>query len=202
MDHHLEAHYGMTVADLPMPFEARNFGINIHFEDPTEISFCDDELELADGMRALVRRFGVVLLRNAYLAEVRRKEGQRNIFPSLDFHVDRGASMANQYSLFWRDPFDPAHRAPRSSKTLVIPNAGAYMQARKQGLRTEPMGTLYKLFAEEDVEALFGSVILNVAWDLPPGSGEICMIDNRTVLHASYYKAGQKGYPIGVRYLY
>ncbi len=49
---------------------------------------------------------------------------------------------------------------------------------------------------------LFGDVILEQPWDAPEGTGEIAVIDNRTVLHASYHKDGRtKGYAIGARYL-
>ena len=37
----------------------------------------------------------------------------------------------------------------------------------------------------------------------PAGTGEIGLLDHRTVLHASYDpRPKQKGYPIAVRYLY
>ena len=43
--------------------------------------------------------------------------------------------------------------------------------------------------------------MLEETWSAPPGSGEIVVFDNRTVLHASY-SSGKAGYPIGVRYLF
>jgi hypothetical protein len=48
-----------------------------------------------------------------------------------------------------------------------------------------------------------GQVLLELGWRAPAGTGEIALLDNRTVLHASYYpRAQQKGYPIAVRYLF
>ena len=56
---------------------------------------------------------------------------------------------------------------------------------------------------EEDVAALVGEIMVEQPWQAPEGTGEITILDNRTVLHASYYERHQdKGYPIAVRYLF
>ena len=52
------------------------------------------------------------------------------------------------------------------------------------------------------VESYFGKIIAYQAWTAPQGVGEVCIFDNRTVLHASYYTGKKGGYKIGVRYLY
>lgn len=39
-----------------------------------------------------------------------------------------------------------------------------------------------------------------MAWDGPPGTGEVCLFDNRTVVHASHHD-GERHYPIAVQYL-
>lgn len=47
-----------------------------------------------------------------------------------------------------------------------------------------------------------GKLILEQPWNLAEGTGEICLQDNRQLLHASYDRnASQNGYRIGVRYL-
>ena len=47
------------------------------------------------------------------------------------------------------------------------------------------------------------NIVLEQAWDAPRGTGEIVVIDNRTVQHAAYYRTpAGPGYPIGARYLY
>ena len=60
----------------------------------------------------------------------------------------------------------------------------------------------YELFQEGRAAKLFGKVILEQPWEAPEGIGEIAVIDNRTILHATYDKQKrQSGYPIGARYL-
>jgi hypothetical protein len=199
----LAARYGADPAALPVPFEVDHFGVVVTFERPVELAVHDAGRVLDEGLRAVVGRFGPVILRNAYLPERGRAESQRNIFQSLRFHIDRGTTQADHYSLFWRDPFDPVQRAPRTSSTLILPNAAAYLQALKEGAGVHAFRALYDLFRDEDVPALMGDIILEQAWRAPEGTGEIALLDNRTVLHASYYaRARDKGYPIAVRYLY
>ena len=49
---------------------------------------------------------------------------------------------------------------------------------------------------------IIDNVVLEQRWDEPEGVGEIAMIDNATMLHASYYRdISELGYRIGVRYL-
>ena len=97
--------------DLDLPF--RHFGLSIEFENAIEIAVHDEERRLDPGLRALLDRFGPLSLRNAYLSD--RSPGQRNVFQSLSFHIDRGGIQDDKISLFWRDPFDPLHYKPRSS---------------------------------------------------------------------------------------
>ena len=60
----------------------------------------------------------------------------------------------------------------------------------------------YRIFKNEAAHELLGKVLLEHGWNEPSGTGEISLLDNRTVLHASYYRDRvTKGYPIGVRYL-
>lgn len=55
---------------------------------------------------------------------------------------------------------------------------------------------------DEPLDDVLGRIVLEHAWDRPEGTGEISLLYNRTVLHASYYRIKDtKGYPIGVRYL-
>ncbi|MFQ5773970.1 MAG: hypothetical protein ACE5GS_05600 [Kiloniellaceae bacterium] len=138
-----------------------------------------------------------------FLPERQRAQGQRNIFPSLRFHLDRGSTQRDRYSLFTRDPFDPVQQAPRTSSTLVLANVVAYLQALRVGHGAHEFRSLYRLFEEEDISPLIDEVVLELPWRAPEGTGEISILDNRTVLHASYYTRDRdKGYPIGVRYLY
>ncbi len=54
----------------------------------------------------------------------------------------------------------------------------------------------------EEIGALVGEVLVEMDWRAPQGVGEIALIDNRTVLHASYHPHPEhKGYGISVRYL-
>ncbi len=92
-------------------------------------------------------------------------------------------------------------RAPRDSSTLIIANAVGHLQALREGLDPDDGGgALFKVFVDHLPATAIGSIVLEQAWSAPEGVGEICLFDNRFVLHASYYRAG-RGYPIGVRYL-
>lgn len=60
----------------------------------------------------------------------------------------------------------------------------------------------YNLFDEQDTTGLIGKTLLEYRWDAPQGTGEIAVLFNGTILHASYYRrTALKGYPISVRYL-
>lgn len=199
----LARHYGTDPRDVGLDFAFEHFGVEIEFAAPVELALYDEGRVLDAGLRALIARFGPVVLRNAYLPARSRAGGQRNIFQSLSFHLDRGPTQPDGYSLFQRDPFDPVQRAPRSSATLVLANAAAYLQALEEGAAPHAFRRRYTLFAAEDVAALAGRVLFAQRWDAPEGTGELAVLDNRTVLHASYYRRPEaRGYPIGVRYLF
>ena len=191
----------MNGAGFPAGDDFQSFGLLISFDQPTEVLVYDDEWRLPEGLRELTRVFGPVILRNAYLSEAKRQEGQRNIFESLAFHLDRGHHMENRYSLFIRDPFDPVQREPRKSSTLILSYNAAQLQAMEEGKPVGPTKPRYNIFTDKDVEELADRIMIRQRWSAPEGIGELCLLDNRTVYHASYYKH-DKGYPIGVRYLY
>lgn len=176
-----------------------NFGILIAFGGPTEVRVYDEDFVLDGMLRRVIGEFGSMILRNAYMPGANRAEGQRNIFPDLSFHIDRGSNQEEQYSLFCRDPFDAVQRKPRGSSTLIACNMVCYLQKmREAGGVAAPLGTQCNIFRDADLG--LGEIMIEQAWDAPEGTGEICVIDNRTVMHASYYKPA-RGYPIGVRYL-
>jgi len=200
---HLTRHFGTDPTSVGLGFDFDHFGVEIEFAAPAEIALYDDERTLDAGLRGIVARFGPAVLRNAYLPVRSRVGGQRNISQSLSFHVDRGATQADGYSLFQRDPFDPVQQAPRGSSTLILANAAAYLQALKEGAAPHAFRLRYSLFEDEDIAALTGRVLFEQPWNVPAGTGELVVLDNRTVLHASYYaRPTGKGYPIGVRYLF
>jgi hypothetical protein len=196
-------HYGPEISASPLPLAFPQFGIVVEFERHVEIAVCNMGRVLDANLRAAVEKFGPVMLRNASLPERDRHAGQRNIFPSLRFHLDRGDTQDDRYSLFWRDPFDETHRMPRTSSTLIVINAVAYLQARREGDKDTHFKSLYQIFENENMQDLIGKVVLEQGWRAPPGTGEICILDNRTVMHASYYpEPSDRGFPIGVRYMY
>lgn len=194
-------HYGPEALHAGEAEAFQNFGLVIAFGEPTELLVYDAENNLDPLIKDLVAKFGAVIFRNTYLSERKRSEGQRNIFGSLVFHLDRGHHFDNRFSLFVRDPFDPIQREPRRSSTLIISNRVAELQARREGEEVAVAKPRYNIFMGQNVRPLLGSVMLDQRWDAPAGTGEMCIIDNRSVYHASYYE-GDKGYPIGVRYLY
>ncbi|MGY9005285.1 MAG: hypothetical protein ACKVJQ_04175 [Alphaproteobacteria bacterium] len=200
----IEAHYGASAmgAGITCPFE--HFGILVSFDHEVELAAYNPDWVLHDTIKDMIARFGVVLFKHAHLSSEERTQGQKNIFPSLAFHYDRPPDSNNVYSFFFRNPFDPIHKAPRTSTTLLCANAVCYAQSLREGTRAHsPTKAHYDLFANEAVEPLIDDVMVEEKWCAPEGSGEICVFDNRTILHASYYRDPlNKGYPIGVRYLF
>ena len=184
-------------ASVPVPHQ--DFGLTIDFDRPLEIKIYDQAYVLDRLLRKMIARFGPVVLRNVYMSEKCRAEGQRNIFPHLSFHLDRGYNQDKQYSLFCRDPFDEVQKDPRRSSTLVAGNMVCYLQKMLEADgAASPLGAQCDLFKGGNLG--IGEIVLEQAWNAPMATGEICIIDNRTVMHASLYKPS-KGYPIGVRYL-
>ncbi len=199
----LERHYGRTLNQLDQAFEFRHFGVIFEFGAAVELRVHDGARHLDEGLRTLLARFGPLLLRNARLPEQDRVAGQRNVFPSLSFHLDRGRTQDDSYSLFWRDPLDPVQRMPRSSSTLILANVAAYLQAVAEGHGEHEPKTQYRLFEAAEPDDLIGKIVFEAPWCAPAGVGEIALLDNRTVLHASHYaRPEHKGYPISVRYLF
>lgn len=181
-----------------------HFGLRVEFEREVELDAYDADWVLHDNIKDMARRFGVVLFKGAHLSTPERARGQRNIFPSLDFHYDRPPDSDNVYSFFTRDPFDPAHAEPRTSSTLLCANVVCYAQALREGDKPhDRIKANYRLFKGQRIEPLVDEILIEEKWQAPKGCGEICVFDNRTVLHASYYPSEHlKGYPIGVRYLF
>ena len=193
-------HYGTKGDGQDREFS--QFGLKISFNKATELEVYDKDFTLDNNIKKLIETFGLIIFENAYFSEKQRKDGQKNIFPSLAFHVDRGAKFENQYSLFVRDPFDEEQKHPRNSGTLILSNQVAKLQGQNEGIGQMDMGSRYDLFTNERVESYFGKIMAYQAWSAPQGVGEVCIFDNRTVLHASYYTGKKGGYKIGVRYLY
>lgn len=199
----IERHYKTRRDTFPAGNGFEHFGVLITFDQPTEIEIYDNEFRLDPPLRELIAAFGPVILRNAFMSARRRSEGQRNIFGNLIFHLDRGHHMENRYSMFVRDPFDPIQREPRTSSTLIISNDAIQLQALAEGEETHPNKPRYNSFLDRDIRPMVGRLMVEQEWSAPAGIGELCILDNRAVYHASYYKyPHQKGYPIGVRYLY
>ena len=193
-------------ADAGVPFDLARFGLILRFAQATELPIHGDDMVLDGSVRALVDRFGPVIFRNALMESSVRERFHRNIFPHLRFHVDRGPAMPNQYSCFTRDPRDKEQRKPRATSTLFIANIVARLEMARTngGIAADERGMRpsYDLFANTAMAPLFGETVLEQPWDEPEGTGEIAVIDNRTVLHASYHKDGRTGgYRIGARYL-
>lgn len=196
-----------TAKQLPVDFQ--DFGLHIEFEKPIELHIYDDTSTILGNVKELIQQFGLIVFQNVYLIEEHRKDGHRNRFPHLHFHRDRNQNQPTPYSLFCRDPFDPIQKEPRLSSTLFTSYLVAYLQALKERqydiIQKQGGQSHYDLFQQEEkkqiLKDLFGSVILQHPWSAPQGVGEITIMDNRTILHASYYRSVEKGYRIGVRYL-
>lgn len=196
-------HFGVPRADQNDSGMFRHFGARIVFDEPTLYPIYDAQWVLDPQIKLLVKQFGVVLLNNVYLGLKERNEGQRNIFPHLAFHLDRGPGFDNQYSLFVRDPYDPIQKFPRKSSTLILPYPATFLQAEKEKKEIKGNEARIDLFKEEEIVPLLNQIMVHQPWTAPEGVGELCVFDNRTVYHASYYrKKFDRGYQIGVRYLF
>jgi hypothetical protein len=188
-----------AVADVGPPPDP--FGLRVVFEHAVTLAVHDDAARMADALRPLTDSVGPVVFVNAQTPQPLAETGQRNIFPNLRFHIDRGAGQPNQISLFLRDPRDPAHAAPRATASLFCANAVGPLQTRREGGPPDDRRrAAYDLFGAENVEPLIGDILFEHAWQAPAGVGEMVVFDNRFCLHASYHRA-ERGYPIGVRYL-
>lgn len=198
---HILSIYGSLPPDLEDHTIFANFGLQVSFHEPTEISLMDGRDTLFPAVKALLGKYGAVTLTNVTLPEPDRQDSQSNIFPDLKFHYDRTVSQGNYYSMFYRDPNRKDHLPPRTSSTLIISNLAVELEARKCGQWNGSLQPWYDLFKDQDPSALIGKILLEQRWDSPHGTGELTMVDNSKVMHASYYRHS-KGYPIAVRYLH
>lgn len=193
-------------AEITHAFGFSEFGLSIVFPEATEVTCHDGEMVLDPDLKSLVARYGVVVIRNAFLNAPARAQGHRNVFPHLDFHRDRNPSHENKYTLFSRDPFDAIQRVPRWASTLFIDNAVGYLQALKEGLLSvgeKGRRSRYKIFSNDDASGMFGSVILEQPRSAPEGVGEIAIIDNNRILHANFrHEIHTRPYSICARYLF
>jgi len=190
-------------AEISCEFE--HFGLVIEFQTPAELVLHSESMVIDSGLCDIMARIGPVIIRNAYVDKTCRSMGHRNKFPHLNFHIDRTSMQETVYSMYTRDPFDEEQKYPRTSSTLFVANIVGHLQGIKEGLvkpTDKGVKATYSLFQKESITELVNDILLEHRWDLPEGQGEISMLDNRTCLHASYYR-GVRGesYKIGVRYL-
>lgn len=202
LEHNLN-HY---MQNLKLPPLFKHFGICVSFKEPVEIHLHNLEMEMEDSAKQLITKYGALILHNVHLDSEMRDMGHRNRFPQLNFHIDRNPHQDTHYSLYTRNPFDEEQKHPRTSMTVFIPYLVAYLQALKEGRGSiadeDGLITRSELYKPLDIPELLNSVILPHTWDQPEGVGEISIIDNANILHASYYpNEANKGYRIGVRYV-
>jgi len=192
-------------ANIPNAFGFYHFGMTIYLKASCELELHDQDMTLVSPIKQLVRQFGVVTFIHCVLTESIRDLNHFNNFAHLNFHRDRHDIHENHYSLYSRDPRVADQKHPRSASTIFIDNAVAYLQGRVEGLvssnETGRRGK-YEIFRSQNLNPLMGKLFLEQAWDAPTGQGEICIIDNKILLHSSYKRSGDTGYRIGARYLY
>ena len=197
-------------AEIEHHLAFKNFGLELIFKEPCELNLHDVDMQLKTALKPLIDQFGVLAFKNAYLSADIIDMCHKNNFPHLNFHRDRNDHQANNYSLYTRNPFDELQQEPRKASTLFVDNAVGYLQAYCEGItKIGEKGRRghYAIFGDKDkhihkdISYLFGNIILEQRWDAPVGTGEVCIINNQTVLHSSYKHGFDKGYRIGARYL-
>jgi len=191
---------------LKIPIVFPHFGLCMEFTEATELHLHKKDMLLPEPVKLLIKHFGVVIMQNVYLDTNVRDMGHRNRFPQLNFHVDRIPSQGSFYSVYTRNPFDDEQKYPRTSSTLFIPTLVAYLQSLKEGkeglLNDKGLISNAVLFDSDSIKPLLNNIVVQHSWDQPTGTGEISIINNCNILHASYYpNILNMGYRIGVRYL-
>lgn len=192
-------------AKIPYAFGFYYFGLSINFQKATYINLHDTDMVMNAALKSLVAQFGLVSFTNAILPDEIHDLFHLNNFAHLNFHRDRNDCHENRYSLYTRTPKIKEQIEPRSASTLFIDNSVAYLQAKVEKLlKANETGrrSHYEIFRTGDLTPLFGKVILEHQWNAPSGYGEVVAINNNAVLHSSYKRIGDHGYPIGARYLY
>lgn len=202
LEHNLN-HY---IQNLKLPPLFRHFGVYVSFKEPVEIHLHGIDMELESSAKQLIAKYGALILHNVHLDSEMRDMGHRNRFPQLNFHIDRNPAQDTHYSLYTRNPFDDEQKQPRTSSTVFIPYLVAYLQGIKEGRGSiadeDGLITRSELYTPADIPELLNLIVLPHKWDQPEGVGEISIIDNANILHASYYPNElNKGYRIGVRYV-
>lgn len=191
---------------LKIPGLFTHFGLCIDFSEPTELYLHGKDMTLPDVIKDMLKNFGVLIFRNVYLDSSVRDMGHRNRFPQLNFHIDRIRSQISYYSVYMRNPFDEEQKHPRTSSTVFIPTLVAYLQGLSEGktelLSDEGLINNSILYNEDSIKQFLNTIVVQHTWDQPLGTGEISIINNCKMMHASYYpNIYNKGYRIGVRYL-
>jgi len=212
--HYIERHFSKKfeqsprvlckTAQVPYAFGFYHFGIQIKFKSTTTLMLHTTEMQLAEPLKNIVANFGLISFENALLDESIRDLYHLNNFAHLNFHRDRNDTHENRYSLYTRSPDQKEQLSPRTASTLFVDNSVAYLQGRHEGIvdenETGRRGH-YEIFKSTNLNPLFGKLILDYRWEAPEGQGEIVVINNNSVLHSSYKRSGNHGYPIGARYL-
>ena len=178
-----------------------HFGLKITFPRPVELTLWDGAFVLDDAWRRLLDLHGALFFSNALISQAPNDVPRKNVFANLMFHLDRGPAQPNQISIFSRDPRDPRQIRRRQTSTLFVTRKTAYLQSmlEKRQIMDFAKTSNLDIFGGENIEELSGRIILEQKWNAPDGTGEIGIINNRTLLHASYYQAKQD-YPIGTRH--
>jgi len=190
---------------MEIDMEYPHFGLRVEFEKEFSLVAHDDQRLLEDGIRKLVDAFGPVIFRNVKLPPCDENTQHKAIFSDLNFHRDRGEGLPYQWSLYYRDPQDPKHTRPRLSSTVFIPNLVAFLQNQKENgvPRETALQSCYNIFQDRDTvsDAIEKNVILEQRWDAPDYHGEVVVINNPPMFHASFYRMKKRGFRIKVRYL-
>ena len=113
-----------------------SMGVRLRFEQPVHLSLHTKDMLLYPEVQKLVRLFGPVILQNAILDDCGSDNEHKAIFADLRFHRDRGDGLDRQYSLYYRDPFDPEQALPRTSSTVFMSNMAVYLQYQREQKQT------------------------------------------------------------------
>jgi len=126
-------------AMIPFPF--LHFGLRLQFHSSGELHIYDRDMNLDREFRNLVNHFGPTFISNQSLDPMGRRDGHRNRFPHLIFHVDRGKHQPTPFSLFFSRSLGQSTKIPARRVYLVLAQYHRLSTSPERGLSSRKRNT-------------------------------------------------------------